>query len=73
MLKGGIIRQVVNEEGFRRPPRPKKRVIGRYAFEALKVFVPREEELGSDRWIPLSEGVGSIEMERNERGGVSLD
>ena len=31
------------------------RVFGRYTFEALKVFIPREEELELEGWISLLE------------------
>ena len=48
------------------------RIIGRYAFEALKVFVPREDELGPEGWISLLEGVGGMGVNRDEGGGVLL-
>ena len=47
------------------------RIIGQYAFEALRVFVPREDELGPEGWITLSEGVGGVEVSR-DGGGVLL-
>ena len=45
---------------------------GRYAFEALKVFVPREDELGPEGWTSLLEGVGGVEMNGDEGGEVLL-
>ena len=36
-------------------------VVGRYAFESLKVFVPREEELPLDgSWVSLCDGLSGI-------------
>lgn len=35
------------------------KMIGRYAFESLKVFVPREQFLeATEGWITLAEGLG---------------
>ena len=50
------------------------RIVGRYAFEALKVFVPREAELGPVGWISLLEGIEGMEVKvnRDEEGGVRL-
>ena len=46
------------------------KMIGRYAFESLKVFVPREQSLEGEGWITLSEGLGG--QIRTHDGAVSL-
>ena len=35
------------------------KILGRYVFESLKVYVPREEEVREgDEWVPLTVGLG---------------
>ena len=54
------------------------KVIGRYAFEALKVFVPREGSIGDDCimktevWVPWPEGLGDRPEGRGDNQGVRL-
>ena len=46
------------------------KMIGRYAFEALKVFVPRGQFPEAEGWITLAEGLG--DQIRTYDGAVSL-
>ena len=46
------------------------KMIARYAFESLKVFVPREQSPEGEGWLTLAEGLG--DQIRTYDGAVSL-